>query len=138
MPPAPLRGFVVDPAPSLHFTAETSDVFLGRSKGVVYTVPTGYRLSVEFFGVGGTKYAADTVVGASLQTELDGATVTHEMFQFLQDDFDQFGSFADSKVVQVFADPETEVRVFVTGDGASAIAAWEATIAGRLEPLESN
>jgi hypothetical protein len=28
VPAAPLRGFAVDPAPPLHFAAETTDVFL--------------------------------------------------------------------------------------------------------------
>ena len=117
--------------------ADTATV-MGSTTSIVYTVPNGRRLAIEFLTVTGTKTANQTVVGISIKTTLDSTDVTHRIMNKLSNEFDVFGGFRESKVVQLFADENTDVIIRVSGDLGTTVDAWQATISGRLESMSTN
>lgn len=117
--------------------ADTGTV-MGSTTSTVYTVPNGRRLTIDFLTVTGTKMANQTVVGISIRTTLDSMDISHGIMDKLSNEFDGFNGFRDSKVVQLFADENTDVIIRVAGDLGTTVAAWQATISGRLESISTN
>ena len=117
--------------------ADTGTV-MGSTTSTVYTVPNGQRLTIDFLTVTGTKMPNQTLVGISIRTTLDSTEIPHRIMSKLSNEFDTFDGFRDSKVVQLFADENTDVIIRVVGDLGTTVAAWQATISGRLESIPTN
>ena len=88
--------------------ADTGTV-MGSATSTVFTVPSGRRLTIDFLTVTGTKMANQTLVAISITTTLDSTEITHGIMSKRSDEFDGFNGFRDSKVVQLFADENTDV-----------------------------
>ena len=106
--------------------------------GTVYSVPEGKRLAIGFITVAGTKETTQSAVGISVKTTLDSIELNHGIWKLLSADFDSSGGFGESKTVQLFADPNTDVVFRVVGDFGAPVVTWGATITGRLEPVPNN
>ena len=143
LPPIEIDAFVTNgtenpvpiilPTPVQGNTGGTS----GSQTATVYTVPDGQRLSIEYLTASGTKSGNQTRVIISIKTTLDSLEVNHYITSLT--DFDNSGGFGESRVVQLFADPNTDVILRVSdGNTGAPVQAWSGTIAGRLEPVPGN
>jgi len=118
----------------MQIQADTGTIFASQTS-VVYTVPAGQRLAIEFLTVSGTKEKNQSLVHIGVTTTLDSAALFHPIRKKLQDEFDASGAFVESALIRLYADENTDVVVRVVGDKGSTVKAWGATISGRLEPI---
>lgn len=113
--------------------AETTTQFSNTTE-VVYTVPAGQRLSIEFVTLSGTKEKSQTMAYLSVQTTLGGAQINHPIFR-VTEGFSASGGFASSMLVRLYADENTDVTLRAVGDSGASLKAWGGTIVGRLDPV---
>lgn len=101
---------------------------------VVFTVPNGQRLSIEFITLSGTKEKNQSYAYLSVQTTLAGAEIYHPIFR-ITEGFSSSGGFARSMAIQLFADENTDVTIRAVGNNGATLKAWGSTISGRLEAI---
>lgn len=113
--------------------ADTGTQFSNTTE-VVYTVPSGQRLSIEFVTLAGTKEKSQNLALLSVKTSLSGSQISHSIFR-VTEGFSTSGGFTRSMLVRLYADENTDVTLRAVGDLGAPLKAWGGTIVGRLDPM---
>jgi hypothetical protein len=131
------QGNGQNPTITIPVHSETGTI-MGSATSIVYSVPSGQRLSIEFLTVTGTKMPSQDVVQISVRTTLDSAQLSHTISQKLADEFHTNNAFAESKAVQLFADENTNVIIRVVGNlGTNVAAGGGALFRGAWNPCRN-
>jgi hypothetical protein len=138
----PVPVSVANNAPNviqITYAKDMGNLLVGTNPEVIYTVPAGFRLVIEYFEIGGALQSGEVATGG-IYTTVSSKPALHEIMTPPAPSLLGGGALAnqnttESKTVRIYADPQTDVAAQVGRSDGTGHAFVELVINGYLQPL---